>query len=113
MADEFQVGQFITQAANWRWTFWSVSITHSVLQILAFVILRETSARIILARRAEELVVETGNLNLHTEWQTTNNSSLDRAERAFWRPLTMLATEPIILVIALLRAFLFGLLYSM
>lgn len=90
-----------------------MSIAHSVLQVLAFIVLRETSARIILTRRTEELVAETGNLDLHTEWQTTNNSSLDRAKRAFWRPLTMLTTEPIVLVVALLRALLFGLLYSM
>ena len=80
------------------------------VQISGLFFLQETYPPILLKRKADRLRKETGNANLYTEFESdkTLGSNLRLAAvRAF----SMLATQPIVQVIAVYLAYLFGLFY--
>lgn len=73
----------------------------------------ESSAESILTYRSEELKQETGNRDLHTEWQLSNRSRARRVRETLWQPIIMLVTQPIIQAVAILEGLLFGLIYAL
>lgn len=104
------VGAWIVEKTTWRWVFWSTSITAVIVQRSGLFFLQETYPPILLKRKADRLRKETGNAKLYTEFESdkTLGSNLRLAAvRAF----SMLATQPIIQVIAVYLAYLFGLFY--
>ncbi|ORY12018.1 major facilitator superfamily domain-containing protein [Clohesyomyces aquaticus] len=58
------VGGFLTQAKGWRWNFWLVAIVAGAFTIMSMILMNETSAPIILERKAKRLRKETGNPKL-------------------------------------------------
>lgn len=105
------MGGFITERTSWRWTFWVVSIADWVVQILGFWFLRETYAPTILAKKAKKLRETTGNQSLHTKWETPGRSLSKVLKQALVRPFILLGTQPIIQVLAVYLAYLYGLMY--
>ncbi|KAL6409198.1 mitogen-activated protein kinase kinase kinase [Ilyonectria robusta] len=101
---------FIAERTTWRWVFWSTSIAAGIIQVAGLLWLRETYAPIILWRKRERLVKETGNPKLHTGRDSTK-SLVSTIGDALVRPARMLATQPIVQVIALYMAYLFGVTY--
>ena len=82
---------------------WSTSITAVIVQISGLFFLQETYPPILLKRKADRLRKETGNAKLYTEFESdkTLGSNLRLAAvRAF----SVLATQPIIQVIAVYLA---------
>ncbi|KAL1614680.1 hypothetical protein SLS54_009553 [Diplodia seriata] len=105
------VGGLVTEHTTWRWVFWSVSIADVMVQILATIWLRETYAPAILAKKAKQLRKTTGNQNLRTEWQNPDHSFAKILRKNLVRPFIMLGTQPAIQVMALYRAYLYGVMY--
>ncbi|OMP88507.1 putative transporter [Diplodia seriata] len=105
------VGGLVTEHTTWRWVFWSVSIADVMVQILATIWLRETYAPAILAKKAKQLRKTTGNQNLRTEWQNPDHSFAQILRKNLVRPFIMLGTQPAIQVMALYRAYLYGVMY--
>lgn len=101
---------FIAERTTWRWVFWSTSIAAGIIQVAGLIWLRETYAPILLWRKRELLVKETGNEKLHTGQDSTKSLSSAIGD-ALVRPARMLATQPIVQVIALYMAYLFGVTY--
>ncbi|KAH8727156.1 major facilitator superfamily domain-containing protein [Phaeosphaeriaceae sp. PMI808] len=58
------IGGFMTVAKGWRWDFWFVTIVASAFFIMSCILMSETSAPVILERKARRLRAETGNQNL-------------------------------------------------
>ncbi|RYP82075.1 hypothetical protein DL770_005697 [Monosporascus sp. CRB-9-2] len=104
-------GGFITQYSSWRWTFWAISIANSCIQIVATLFFRETFAPVLLGRKAARLRKETGNPDLHTKWQRPDRTFTKLALAAIARPFMLLTTQPILQVLALYIAYVFGLTY--
>jgi hypothetical protein len=71
----------------------------------------ETYAPTLLQRRAKRLRKETGNEKLHTEFDNPDRSLYNILSRAMIRPFRLLTTQPIIQVIAVYMAYLYGLMY--
>ncbi|OCK79152.1 MFS general substrate transporter [Lepidopterella palustris CBS 459.81] len=99
------VGGFAAQYKTWRWTQWSILFI-SVAVYLTSLPMRETYKKIILKRRAARLGIEppkspTGIAALKTLLTIT-----------LFRPLHMLATEPIVLFLSMYTAFAFAVLFS-
>lgn len=94
-----------------RWVFWSVSIADVVVQILATIWLPETYAPAILAKKAKKLRKLTGNQKLRTKWQNPDHSFAKILSKNLVRPFIMLGTQPAIQVMALFRAYLYGVMY--
>ncbi|KAH6981653.1 major facilitator superfamily domain-containing protein [Ilyonectria sp. MPI-CAGE-AT-0026] len=101
---------FIAERRTWRWVFWSTSIAAGIIQVAGLLWLRETYAPILLWRKRQRLVKETGNQKLHTGQDSTKSLASTIGD-ALVRPARMLATQPIVQVIALYMAYLFGVTY--
>lgn len=105
-------GGFVAEYSTWRWVFWSTSIAAAIVQVCGLFLLKETYAPRLLQLKADRLRASTGNLDLHTEFEA--DKTLPKVLRtATARPVRMLATQPIIQVIAVYMAYIFGLFYLM
>ena len=105
------LGGFITQYSSWRWAFWAISILDGCIQLIATFFFRETFAPVLLGRKAERLRKETGNRELRTKWETSDRTFIKIAQDGMSRPFILLATQPILQVLALYIAYIFGLVY--
>ena len=123
------IGGFVTQAWGWRWTFYlvlifvSVALTLSlssiqklifiqtvVVSAVAMAKMRETNATIILAKKAARLRKETGNSRLRP---ARGSQVLVRqvVKHALIRPMRMLLFSPIVLLMGMYMALVFGMSY--
>ncbi|KAH7126691.1 MFS multidrug transporter-like protein [Dendryphion nanum] len=106
-------GGFISQNTTWRWCFWSTSIFTAFVQLSGIFLLQETYAPVLLARKRDKLREETGNTELHTEYDSPDKTLLNTIKVAVQRPFRLLGTQPIIIVLACYMAYLYGLMYLM
>ena len=104
-------GGFITENTSWRWAFYSVSIADALIQIFGLFLLRETYPPQILHVKARKLRKETGRQSLHTEFEHPERSLANTLQRALVRPVRLLGTQPIVQVLALYMAYIYGLVY--
>ncbi|RPB05253.1 MFS general substrate transporter [Choiromyces venosus 120613-1] len=107
------IAGFVVQNADWRWVFWILVIVCGVTMVIGMIVFREeTYAVIILNRKAARLRKETGNENLHTVFEVTED-----IKTGFWiaitRPVKMLVMNPVLLMLGLFMAFVYGFLYLM
>ncbi|KAL8680273.1 MAG: hypothetical protein Q9186_003511 [Xanthomendoza sp. 1 TL-2023] len=104
-------GGLIVQHLSWRWVFWFLAIICTVNTILAFLLLRESYAPAILENRRQK----------YEESQGGKFRIVNQDDRPFWtklgesmqRPLKILFTQPIVLIMAIWQAILFGTTYSL
>ncbi|KAF2438730.1 MFS general substrate transporter [Karstenula rhodostoma CBS 690.94] len=106
-------GGFIAQTTTWRWCFWATSIFTAVVQCFGLFFLQETYAPKLLAWKRDRLRKETGNMELHTEFDDPNKTVLNTVKIAMQRPFRLLFTQPIVIVLAAYMAYLYGLMYLM
>jgi multidrug resistance protein len=106
-------GGFIAQDTTWRWCFWSTSIFTAAVQACGFFFLQETYAPKLLAWKRDKLRKETGNADLHTEYDSPDKTFFKILETALQRPFKLLGTQPIVQVLACYMAYLYGLMYLM
>ncbi|KAI0910976.1 polyamine transporter 3 [Ustulina deusta] len=105
------LGGFISEYTTWRWTFFASSLLSVVVQLSGFVFLEETYPPLILRRKRDMLRAQTGNTDLHTEFDYLDNSRIQVLKTNLVRPFRLLASQPIIQVLALYNAFLYGNIY--
>ncbi|TCD61885.1 hypothetical protein EIP91_007789 [Steccherinum ochraceum] len=110
------IGAWIAQKTTWRWVFWSTTIFDVFIQVLGLLYLRETYAPSILERKADQIRksmdsekghyrdVRTIYDGEHRQWQNILKKSLIRPWRFF-------VYEPIIQLLGLYMAFIYGLMY--
>ncbi|TVY42954.1 MFS transporter [Lachnellula subtilissima] len=100
-------GGFAAQSIGWRWTFWILSIAGGTLTIGALIFMRETYGSVLLRRKAARLRKQAGNLDL------ISKGDLGLSPRALFlhsivRPLKLLLFSPIVLLLSLFAALVFG-----
>ncbi|EKM53821.1 uncharacterized protein PHACADRAFT_211461 [Phanerochaete carnosa HHB-10118-sp] len=105
------VGGFVGETLGWRWIFWVQMIFAGFMAILKCT-LPETYAPVILKRRAARLRKETGDGNFATEQELFMVPLSRMLVDTLVRPFVMLATEPILLLLSLYIALIYGLLYA-
>ncbi|KAH0838843.1 MFS polyamine transporter [Lanmaoa asiatica] len=110
-------GAWVAERSTWRWVFWSTSIVDAAIQVLGLFCLQETYPPLLLERKAERIKrlmdVEKAP---HREVRTIYDGKQDHSWRAIMtkslvRPFTFFAQEPIIQLLGLYMAYLYGLLY--
>ncbi|KAF8994689.1 MFS polyamine transporter [Cyathus striatus] len=110
-------GGWISERSTWRWVFWSTSIVDVLVQISGFFYLRETFAPVLLEQKAKKiragLDVESGPVK---EVKTIYDTTADRHWKAIFakamtRPFLIFANEPIIQLLGIYMAFLYGVFY--
>lgn len=108
------VGGFITISyLGWRWTEYLVAIIGFFCFTLNLFFLEETYPPVILVSKAAELRRRTKNWGIHAKQEEIEIDLRELLEKNFSRPLRMLVSEPIVLLISIYMAFVYGLLYLM
>jgi DHA1 family multidrug resistance protein-like MFS transporter len=102
-----QVGGFVVQNRDWRWTQWVVLICAGGCY-LPILFTRETYKKTILQRRAKKA----GILEPTKEDKTWLQDISYFATTLLIRPVHMLFTEPIVCFVCLYNGFIFGLMYT-
>ncbi|KAJ4384489.1 hypothetical protein N0V86_000088 [Didymella sp. IMI 355093] len=104
------IGGFLTVAKGWRWNFWLVAIVAGAFFIMSLILMSETSASVILERKAKKLRKETGNDKLRSKL----DSGLTPKELfrfSIVRPAKMLTRSTICFAISLYVAITYTYLY--
>ncbi|KAI4111174.1 MAG: hypothetical protein LQ345_006856 [Seirophora villosa] len=104
-------GGFITERTTWRWAFYATSIADALIQLSGLFFLRETYPPKLLHLKKIRLIKETGNQDLHTEYDDSSRSLIEVLEHSIIRPFRLLGTQPIVQVLAVYAAYLYGLMY--
>ncbi|KAH1545353.1 hypothetical protein KXX57_004648 [Aspergillus fumigatus] len=108
------VGGFITMSAlGWRWTMYISAIMVLLGFVLVVLFLDETYAPVILVRKAATLRRQTHNWGIHAKQDEVEVDFHELVRNNFTRPLKMLFTEPILLLISLYISFIYGLIYAL
>lgn len=106
------MGGFITQShLGWRWTAWITLIMCAFFGLIALVVVPESFPPVLLQRRAAKLRHETKNWALHSKLDETQISPRDICVKYILRPYQMLIMEPILLLVTLYLALIYGILY--
>jgi MFS transporter, DHA1 family, multidrug resistance protein len=107
------IGGFLTISyLGWRWTEYISSFMGFSAFILALFFLEETYPPLILVRKASELRRLTKNWRIHAKQEEIEVDFRELIIKNVGRPLRILFTEPIVLLISIYMAFLYGLLYT-
>ncbi|KAI9824357.1 MAG: hypothetical protein M1826_007379 [Phylliscum demangeonii] len=104
-------GAFITERTSWRWAFYATTIADAVIQIIGLLYLPETYAPILLQRKRDALRRSTGNAALHTDYDGPDKTVSKVLGTSLLRPFRLLGTQPMIQVLAVYMALLYGLMY--
>lgn len=104
-------GGFIAEHTTWRWVFYSTSIADAVIQVAGLFILRETYAPTLLQMRAKTRRKETGDDSFQTEVERLNRNIFQILRSSLIRPFRLLTTQPIVQVLALYMAYIYGIMY--
>jgi DHA1 family multidrug resistance protein-like MFS transporter len=107
------IGGYVASARGWRWTIWVVTWLCAAVAVLLFFTLPETSASNILYRRAKRIRKLTGDPRYRSR------SEIDAADHKLKDHLLVLAraftlsfTEPIVFLLDLYTALLYGVLFT-
>ena len=96
---------------GWRWTEYFVAIMGSLALGLNILFLQETYPPIVLVDKASELRRRTLNWGIHAKQEEIEVDLRELVTKNFSRPLRLLVTEPIVLLLSIYMAFIYGLLY--
>ncbi|KAF4964376.1 hypothetical protein FSARC_7675 [Fusarium sarcochroum] len=106
------IGGFIVEShLGWRWTEYLASIMGFTALILDVIFLEETYPPIILVSKAADLRRRTKNWGIHAKQEEIEVDFKELVQKNFSRPLRLLFTEPIILLLSIYMSFIYGLLY--
>ncbi|KAL3473986.1 major facilitator superfamily domain-containing protein [Aspergillus californicus] len=106
------VGGFLTDSyLGWRWTAWITLIASGSFGLIAWFIVPETYHPVLLQRRAARLRRETGNDALYAFLDNHKPTLSDIIRKYLFRPIQMLFLEPILILITLYLALVYGILY--
>lgn len=107
------VGGFAAEAKGWTWTIWELAWLSGFAFIFLFFFFPETSANNILYRRTARLRKLTGNDKLRCEPELMSEQMTGReiAMMTLVRPFTLNFLEPMVFLLNLYIALIYGLLY--
>ena len=106
------VGAFIsTSYLGWRWTEYITGIMGALAFVLDALFLEETYQKTILVRRAAAIRQETNNFAIHHISEEENITLSDLVHKHLLLPWKLLFLEPIVFLITIYTAFIYGILY--
>ena len=96
---------------GWRWTEYIAAIMGFIAFGLDLIFLQETYPPVVLVDKAAELRRRTKNWGIHAKQEEIEVDFRELVTKNFSRPLRILVTEPIVLLLSIYMAFIYGLLY--
>jgi DHA1 family multidrug resistance protein-like MFS transporter len=107
-------GGFITMSyLGWRWTMYISSIMGWLAFGLTVLFVKETYAPAILVEKATVLRRQTKNWGIHAKQDEVELDFKELVATNFSRPIRMLITEPIVLLVTVYMSFIYGLMYAL
>ncbi|KIJ04756.1 hypothetical protein PAXINDRAFT_94341, partial [Paxillus involutus ATCC 200175] len=109
-------GAWVAERSTWRWVFWSTSIVDAVIQLLGLFFLQETYAPLLLERKANKIRQSMDEEKVTFKEVRTIFEGNDRSWKAIMgkalvRPFVLFYYEPIVQLLGLYMAYLYGTLY--
>ncbi|KAI0292739.1 major facilitator superfamily domain-containing protein [Russula brevipes] len=109
-------GAWIAEKSTWRWVFWSTSIVDAAIQGLGLLFLKETYAPVLLERKAEAIrktmdEEKAAGVVIRIPMDTGDRHWKAIFSNALVRPFRLFIHEPIVQLLGLYMAFVYGLLY--
>ncbi|KAK4635808.1 hypothetical protein CLAFUW4_01085 [Fulvia fulva] len=106
------IGGFISSSyLGWRWVAYIPAMIGFAASIVALLFQDETYGPVILVSKAAELRRLTRNWGIHAKQEEVEVDLRELAVKNIARPLKILFTEPIVLLVTVYMSFLYGLLY--
>lgn len=106
------MGGFITQSyLGWRWTAYITLIMASFFGIIGLFLVPESSHMKILQNRAKKIRFETKNWAIHSKADTVEIDMKSIVQTYLLRPFHMLTREPILILLTIYMALIYGILY--
>ncbi|KAL5379202.1 hypothetical protein DPSP01_008651 [Paraphaeosphaeria sporulosa] len=106
------VGGFIVNShLGWRWTEYITAIMAFFFGTVGFLTVPETFAPVLLSRRASKIRFATKNWAIHAKRDEQQVDLKNIAEKYLLRPFAMLLKEPILDLVTLYMAIIYGILY--
>lgn len=108
------IGGFIsTSSLGWRWTLYIPSFMSFICGSLFICFLKKTYAPVLLVSKAAAMRRQTSNWGIHAKQDTLEVNIGELLQKYFSRPIYMLVTEPVILLISLYMSFIYGIVYAL
>lgn len=108
------VGDYIASSyLGWRWTLYLPAILGLTDVSFMLLLLHETFAPLVLVKKARQLRQQTGNWAIHADHEKMELDLEAVIRNYFTRPLRMLVTEPIVLLVSMYMSFIYGLVYAL
>ncbi|EQB50112.1 major facilitator superfamily transporter [Colletotrichum gloeosporioides Cg-14] len=109
------LGGFISERAGWRWVYWVLLAACGTLTVIVFLFSRETNHVVLLRRRTEKLKKVLGRDDLVSVYDvgapSTGHRELAILAAGVIKPFQFITMSPIVPLLAVYMAFVFGLLY--
>ncbi|RMZ87292.1 hypothetical protein DV736_g5487, partial [Chaetothyriales sp. CBS 134916] len=106
------IGGFLQAAKGWRWTFWLLAILGGAAELTTVAVMRETSPKMILERKAARLRESTGNGSLRSTLESGLPLTIEQViVQAVVRPSVLLGRSPVVLALSVYAALVFGVIY--
>jgi multidrug resistance protein len=103
-------GGFIAEYTSWRWVFYIVIIVGTLAATFGAIFLPETYAPVLIQKKVDKLRKDTGNNMLKSKFEK-DETPTQILYRALFRPIILLATQPIIMVLTLYQSIILGTYY--
>ncbi|RFU29728.1 hypothetical protein B7463_g6609, partial [Scytalidium lignicola] len=107
-------GGFVGQQIGWRWVYWILLIASGVVSVGIVILNKETNPRVLIRRKVQRLSKELNRTDLRSCYDPEGGSPHSKTQiliNGFLRPLKMLFLSPIVFILSLYMAVVYGLLY--
>ncbi|KAI1119978.1 putative MFS multidrug transporter [Nemania abortiva] len=105
-------GGYLAAGRGWRWVFWVLAIIGGGFSLLSLAFLRETYPPVLLRRKTQRLIKETGNTNLKPKGASRLKPK-QLFYRAILRPARALIFSPIVFTTSIYTGIVYGYQYIM
>ncbi|CCH58640.1 hypothetical protein TBLA_0A08510 [Henningerozyma blattae CBS 6284] len=105
------MGSYIVQHTTWRWLNYVVGFQACAVFVAIVLFVEETHHPTILVNKAKLLRKKTGNWGIRAPHEDFELSMAEICETTISKPLIMLFTEPVLLIITIYNSFVYGILY--
>ncbi|KAI0050074.1 MFS polyamine transporter [Auriscalpium vulgare] len=109
-------GAWIAERSTWRWVFYSTTIADGVVQAMGLLFLRETYAPRLLQYKAQRIRLgmdeeKANRVKVRTVFETADRTPRALFRKAIVRSFMLFGTEPIVQLLGIYMAFVYGILY--
>lgn len=107
------IGAPITDSGvlGWKWNSWIVLVLCFPFGMACWMVYRESSAAVLLRRRARILRRSTNNWALHSPTEEADPSLHEIFLKHLWKPILMLASDAMLLAMTAYMSFVYGIMY--